>query len=52
VSNTIDLGKDSLDEDEEDNMLDICFDRVTREGDISSRQQRSGSNKSQKIRHM
>ncbi|KAG5614532.1 hypothetical protein H5410_014356 [Solanum commersonii] len=37
VSNTIDLGEDSLDEDEEDNMLDICFERVAREGDISSR---------------
>ncbi|KAK4719911.1 hypothetical protein R3W88_018249 [Solanum pinnatisectum] len=60
VSNTIDLGKDSLDEDgvdlsedsldedEGDNMLDICFDRVAREGDISPRQQRSGSNKSKK----
>ncbi|KAG5623567.1 hypothetical protein H5410_008785 [Solanum commersonii] len=31
----VDLGEDSLDEDEEDNMLDICFDRVAREGDIS-----------------
>uniref|UniRef100_M1B0G2 NB-ARC domain containing protein n=1 Tax=Solanum tuberosum TaxID=4113 RepID=M1B0G2_SOLTU len=60
VSNTIDLGEDSLDEegvdlgedsydeDEEDNMLDICFDRVAREGDISPRQQISGSNKSKK----
>ncbi|XP_049343274.1 uncharacterized protein LOC125807577 [Solanum verrucosum] len=51
VSNTIDLGEDSLDEDEEDNMLDICFDRVAREGDISPRQQRSGSNKSKKKTH-
>nr|AAT39932.2 NB-ARC domain containing protein [Solanum demissum]AAT39950.2 NB-ARC domain containing protein [Solanum demissum] len=48
VSNTIDLGEDSLDEDEKDNMLDICFDRVARKGDISPRQQRSGSNKSKK----
>ncbi|KAH0697025.1 hypothetical protein KY290_014455 [Solanum tuberosum] len=59
VSNTIDLGEDSLDEDgvdlgedsldeDEEDMLDICFDRVTREGDISPRQQRSGSNKSKK----
>ncbi|KAG5586272.1 hypothetical protein H5410_046706 [Solanum commersonii] len=31
--NTIDLDEDSLVEDEEDNMLDICFDRVAREGD-------------------
>ncbi|KAG5576207.1 hypothetical protein H5410_056341 [Solanum commersonii] len=66
VSNTIDLGEDSLDEDKEDNMLDmgedsfdedkkdmldICFDRVAREGDISPRQQRSGSNKSKKKTH-
>ncbi|KAK6778151.1 hypothetical protein RDI58_024869 [Solanum bulbocastanum] len=50
VSNTIDLGEDSLDEDEED-MLDICFDRVAREGDISPRQQRSGSNKIKKKTH-
>ncbi|KAG5621377.1 hypothetical protein H5410_006595 [Solanum commersonii] len=34
---------DSLDEDEEDDMLDICFDRVAREGDILPRQQRSRS---------
>ncbi|KAG5621402.1 hypothetical protein H5410_006620 [Solanum commersonii] len=32
-------------------MLDICFDRVAREGDISPRQQRSGSNKSKKKTH-
>uniref|UniRef100_M1DBF0 NB-ARC domain containing protein n=1 Tax=Solanum tuberosum TaxID=4113 RepID=M1DBF0_SOLTU len=51
ASNTPDLGEDSLDEDEEDNMLDICFDRVAREGDISPRQQRSGSNKSKKKTH-
>ncbi|KAG5597485.1 hypothetical protein H5410_038717 [Solanum commersonii] len=30
-----DLGDDSFDEDEEDNMLDICFDKVARDGDIS-----------------
>ncbi|KAG5572606.1 hypothetical protein H5410_062372 [Solanum commersonii] len=51
VSNTIDLGEDSLDEDEEDNMRDIWFDRVAREGDISLRQQRSGSNKRKKKTH-
>ncbi|KAH0692463.1 hypothetical protein KY285_019560 [Solanum tuberosum] len=66
VSNTIDLGEDFLDENEEDNMLDfgedsldedeedmldICFDRVAREGDISPRQQRSRSNKSKKKTH-
>ncbi|KAG5579609.1 hypothetical protein H5410_050236 [Solanum commersonii] len=52
LSNTVDLGEDSLDEDKEDNMLDlgedsldgdeedmldICFDRVARERDISPR---------------
>ncbi|KAG5598768.1 hypothetical protein H5410_030138 [Solanum commersonii] len=47
----VDLGEDSLDEDVEDNMLDICFDRVAREGDISLRQQRSGSNKRKKKTH-
>ncbi|KAG5594395.1 hypothetical protein H5410_035627 [Solanum commersonii] len=47
----VDLGEDSLDEDEEDNMLDICFDRVAREGDISLRQQGSGNNKSKKKTH-
>ncbi|KAG5618108.1 hypothetical protein H5410_017932 [Solanum commersonii] len=47
----VDLGEDSLNEDEEDTILDICFDRVAREGDISPRQQRSGSNKSKKKTH-
>ncbi|KAH0720975.1 hypothetical protein KY284_006005 [Solanum tuberosum] len=48
--NMLDFGEDSLDEDEED-MLDMCFDRVAREGDISPRQQRSGSNRSKKKTH-
>ncbi|KAG5632754.1 hypothetical protein H5410_004471, partial [Solanum commersonii] len=47
----VDLGEDSLDEDEEDNMLDICFDRVGREGDVSRRQQRSERNKSKNKTH-
>ena len=46
-----DLGEDSLNKDEEENILDICFDRVDREGDTSPRQQRSGSNKSKKKTH-
>ncbi|KAG5576224.1 hypothetical protein H5410_056358, partial [Solanum commersonii] len=50
VSNMFDLGEDSLDEDEE-GKLDICFDRVAREGDISPRQQISGSNKRKKKTH-
>ena len=44
----VNLSEDSLDEDEEHNMLDICFSRVTREVDISPRQQISESNKSKK----
>ncbi|KAG5593042.1 hypothetical protein H5410_043556 [Solanum commersonii] len=47
----VDLGEDSLDEDEEDNMLDTCFDRVAREGDISPRQQEVEATKV-KRRHM
>ncbi|KAK4727048.1 hypothetical protein R3W88_031965 [Solanum pinnatisectum] len=47
----IDLGEEFFEEDEEDNMLDICFDKVARDGDLSPRQQRSGSNKNKK-RHM
>ncbi|KAK4707141.1 hypothetical protein R3W88_033280 [Solanum pinnatisectum] len=47
----IDLGDDSFNEDEEDNILDECFDKVSRDGDISPRHQRSGSTKA-KGRHM
>ncbi|KAK6787208.1 hypothetical protein RDI58_015733 [Solanum bulbocastanum] len=36
-----DMGDDSFDEDEEENMLDICFDKVDRDGDILPRHQRS-----------
>ncbi|KAG5604741.1 hypothetical protein H5410_026233 [Solanum commersonii] len=42
---------DSLYENEQDNVLDICFDRVAREGHLSPRQQRSRSNKSKKKTH-
>ena len=42
--NMLDLEEDSRDKDEED-MLDICFDSVSREGDISPRIKISGSNK-------
>ncbi|KAK4721844.1 hypothetical protein R3W88_012077 [Solanum pinnatisectum] len=50
---TSDLGDDSFDEDEdeEDNMLDICFDKVARDGHMSPRHQRSGSNKNKKKKH-
>jgi len=51
VLNTIDLGEDSFDEDEEDNLLDICFDRFGRKGDILPWQQRSRSNKNKKKTH-
>lgn len=47
----IDLGDDSLNEDEEYNILDKCFNNVYRDGDISPRHQRSGSNKIKKNRH-
>uniref|UniRef100_M1DM58 NB-ARC domain containing protein n=1 Tax=Solanum tuberosum TaxID=4113 RepID=M1DM58_SOLTU len=40
-----DLGKDTSDGDDEEEMLDICFDKVSKEGDLSPRQPRSGSNK-------
>ncbi|KAG5628234.1 hypothetical protein H5410_013452 [Solanum commersonii] len=43
-----DLGNDSFNEDEEENMLDVCFDKVARDGDIPPRYQRSGSNKNKK----
>ncbi|KAG5596449.1 hypothetical protein H5410_037681 [Solanum commersonii] len=48
-----DLGDDSVDksEDEDEDMLDICFDKVARDGDISPRHQRSGSNKNKKKTH-
>ncbi|KAG5609349.1 hypothetical protein H5410_020630 [Solanum commersonii] len=36
------------DEDDEDDMLDICFDKVAKEGDLSPRQQTSGSIKCKK----
>uniref|UniRef100_M1DYT0 NB-ARC domain containing protein n=1 Tax=Solanum tuberosum TaxID=4113 RepID=M1DYT0_SOLTU len=46
-----DLGDDSFNEDEEENMLDVCFDKVARDGDISPRHQRSGSNENKKKTH-
>ncbi|PHT30596.1 hypothetical protein CQW23_29817 [Capsicum baccatum] len=49
--NDIDLGEDSFDKDDEDNILDICFDKVARDGDISPRHRRSGSNKNKKKTH-
>jgi len=47
-----DLGDDSFDEDEEENMLDICFDKVAKDEDISPRHQRNGSNKKTKKTHI
>ncbi|KAK4714882.1 hypothetical protein R3W88_020789 [Solanum pinnatisectum] len=47
----IDLGIDMFDEDDEEEMLDICFDKVAKEGDLSPRQQRSGSIKIKKKAH-
>ncbi|KAK4726826.1 hypothetical protein R3W88_031743 [Solanum pinnatisectum] len=47
----IDLGIDISDGDDEEEMLDICFDKVAKEEDLSPRQQRSGSNKIKKKAH-
>ncbi|KAK4737799.1 hypothetical protein R3W88_001496 [Solanum pinnatisectum] len=41
----IDLGTNMFDGDDEEEMLDICFDKVAKEGDFSPKQQRSGRNK-------
>ncbi|KAH0689244.1 hypothetical protein KY289_016602 [Solanum tuberosum] len=43
-----DLGSEKFDGDDEDEMLDILFDKVDKYGDLSPRQQRSGSNKNKK----
>ncbi|KAG5572848.1 hypothetical protein H5410_062614 [Solanum commersonii] len=43
-----DLGSDMSDGDDENDMLDICFDKVAKKGDLSPRQQRSGSTKCKK----
>ncbi|PHT30822.1 5-epiaristolochene synthase [Capsicum baccatum] len=47
----IDLGKNSIDEDEEHNLIDICIDKVVRDGYISPRHQRSGRNKNKKEKY-
>ncbi|KAK4708332.1 hypothetical protein R3W88_029257 [Solanum pinnatisectum] len=46
-----DLGSEMFDKDDEDDMLDILFDKVAKDGDLSPRQQRSGSNKNKKKIH-
>ncbi|KAK4738349.1 hypothetical protein R3W88_002046 [Solanum pinnatisectum] len=46
-----DLGSEMFDEDDEDDMVDILFDKVVKDGDLSPRQQRSGSNKNKKKTH-
>ncbi|KAH0670607.1 hypothetical protein KY290_026016 [Solanum tuberosum] len=48
-----DLDNDMSDGDDEEEMLDICFDKVAKEGegDLSPRQQRSGSTKCKKKTH-
>ncbi|KAH0709034.1 hypothetical protein KY284_010461 [Solanum tuberosum] len=43
-----DLGGEKF---EEDDMLDILFDKVAKDGDLSHRQQRSGNNKNKKKTH-
>ncbi|KAG5616560.1 hypothetical protein H5410_016384 [Solanum commersonii] len=51
AASDIDLGINMSDGDDEEEMLDICFDKVAQEGDLSPRQQRSGSNKIKKKAH-
>ena len=47
----VDLGEDSLDENEENNMLEIFFDRVSRDGDISPSNKEEEATKA-KNRHL
>ncbi|KAK4731333.1 hypothetical protein R3W88_024321 [Solanum pinnatisectum] len=51
LDNDMSDGDDGDDEDDEDEMLDIFFDKVAKEGDLSPRQQRSGSTKRKKKTH-
>ncbi|KAH0733724.1 hypothetical protein KY285_009431 [Solanum tuberosum] len=46
-----DLGSEKFDDNDEDEMLDILFDKVAKDGDLLPRQQRSGSNKNKKKTH-
>ncbi|KAG5605059.1 hypothetical protein H5410_026551 [Solanum commersonii] len=46
-----DLGSEKFDEDDEEEMLDILFDKVAKDGDLSPRKQRSRSNKNKKKAH-
>ncbi|KAH0702751.1 hypothetical protein KY285_017029 [Solanum tuberosum] len=51
LDNDMSDGDDEDHEDDEEEMLDICFDKVAKEGDLSPRQQRSGSTKCKKKTH-
>ncbi|KAG5616640.1 hypothetical protein H5410_016464 [Solanum commersonii] len=51
TTNGSDLGSENFDEDDEDDMLDILFDKVAKDEDLSPRQQRSGSNQNKKKTH-
>ncbi|KAG5601494.1 hypothetical protein H5410_032864 [Solanum commersonii] len=51
VAYDTDLGTDMSDGDDEEEMLDLCFDKVAKEGDLSPREQTSGSNKIKKKAH-
>ncbi|KAH0749170.1 hypothetical protein KY290_028402 [Solanum tuberosum] len=46
-----DLGIDMSDGDDEEEMLDICFDKAAKEGDLSPMEQSSGSNIIKKKAH-
>ncbi|KAG5629590.1 hypothetical protein H5410_001307 [Solanum commersonii] len=51
ISQCINLGEEFFEEDDEDNILDICFDKVAWDENLSPKQQRSGSNKNKKKTH-
>ncbi|KAJ8538558.1 hypothetical protein K7X08_027779 [Anisodus acutangulus] len=47
----IDLGDDMFKGDDEDDMLDICFDKMVKNGNLLPSQERSESNKIKKKTH-
>ncbi|KAK4341331.1 hypothetical protein RND71_039832 [Anisodus tanguticus] len=51
IAYDIDLGHDMFDGNDEDDTLNIYFDKVAKDGDLSPRQQRSATNKSKKKTH-
>ena len=45
IANDIDLRNDMSDRDDEEEMFDICYNKVSKEGHLSPREQTSGNNK-------